>query len=155
VAASPILDADKVVRALQGAFARGAARQELLQLAASRIRQAGPPYTGVYMYMVHVGEDLVLEAFDGRPTDLARIRSGDGVCGQAVASASDLNIPDVAAAEGYLACSIETQAELVVLIRRHDLILGEIDIDSDVRAGFDAVEQAAVKTVADALATFL
>jgi L-methionine (R)-S-oxide reductase len=148
------LDADAVVRALQGAFARGSGRREVLQLAASRIHAAGPPYTGVYLYMVH-GDELVLEAFDGRATDHTRIPVGRGICGRAVAEGRDLNVPDVTNADGYLACSVETKSELVVLVRRHDEILGQIDIDSDVPDGFDAAEQEAVKTVADALAVFL
>jgi len=97
----------------------------------------------------------VLEAFDGRPTEHTRIPVGRGICGQAVAERRDLNVPDVTQAEGYLACSIETRAELVVLIRRHDQILGQIDIDSDVVDGFPPEEEAAVRTVADALAALL
>jgi GAF domain-containing protein len=73
----------------------------------------------------------------------------------AVADKTDLNIPDVSAAPEYLSCSIETKSELVVLIRRHDEILGQIDIDSDVPNGFDDAEVAAVKEVADALASLL
>ena len=48
-----VLNADSIVRALQGAFCRDASRHELLQLAATRIRQAGPPYTGAYLYMLY------------------------------------------------------------------------------------------------------
>jgi GAF domain-containing protein len=154
VARRTTLDADGVVRALQGAFARDAGRQELLHLAASRIRAAGEPYTGVYLYMLH-GSELVLEAFAGRPTDHTRIPVGSGLCGRAVAERRDLNVPDVSQADGYLACSVETRSELVVLIRRHDEILGQLDIDSDQTDGFDDAEQAAVKQVADALAVFL
>lgn len=142
------------MKALHGAFCRDAPRAELLQLAASRIRAAGSPYTGVYLYMVH-GDTLRLEAYDGRPTDLESIPVGEGMCGKAVAERRDLNIPDVSCAEGYLACSVETKSELVVLIRRHDEILGEIDIDSDVPAGFDDAEVAAVREVADGLAALL
>jgi L-methionine (R)-S-oxide reductase len=152
--AEAVLDADAIVRALQGAFSRRVDRQGLLQLAATRIRAAGPPYTGVYLYMLH-GGDLVLEAFDGRPTDHTRIAVGHGICGQAVAERRDLNVADVTRAEGYLACSIETRSELVVLIRRHDEILGQIDIDSDVIDGFPPAEEAAVRRVADALAVLL
>jgi L-methionine (R)-S-oxide reductase len=152
--ARTVLDADGVVRALQGAFSRDVGRRELLQLAASRIRGAGRPYTGVYLYMVH-GTDLVLEAFDGQPTDHTRIPVGTGICGRAVAERRDINVPDVRQADGYLACSVETRSELVVLIRRHDEILGQIDIDSDVTDGFDTREHEAVKAVADALAVFL
>lgn len=149
-----VLDAEAVVRALQGAFARDGERQGLLDLVATRLRAAGPPYTGVYLYMLH-GDTLVLEAFDGRPTHHTRIPVGHGICGRAVAEGRDLNVPDVSRAEDYLACSIETRSELVVLIRRHDEILGQIDIDSDVVDGFGGDEEAAVRAVADGLAALL
>jgi GAF domain-containing protein len=118
------------------------------------MRRAGPPYTGVYLYMVHDGE-LVLEAFDGRPTEHTRIPVGTGICGRAVAERHDLNVPDVTRAQGYLACSVETRSELVVLIRRHDEILGQIDVDSDLPDGFPLEEERAVREVADALAVLL
>lgn len=149
-----VLNPEPIVKALHGAFCRDASRQELLELVATRMRAAGSPYTGVYLYMLH-GDLLKLEAFDGRPTDHTEIPVGTGICGQAVAEMRDLNIPDVGQADGYLACSIETKSELVVLIRRHDEILGQIDIDSDTLDGFDAAEEAAVREVADALATLL
>jgi len=152
--AEAVLDADAIVRALQGAYARNAGRQELLQLTAARMRAAGAPYTGVYLYMLHDG-DLVLEAFDGRATDHTRIPIGTGICGRAVAERRDINVPDVSQANGYLACSLETRAELVVLIRRHEEILGQIDIDSDVVDGFRPEEEIAVRKVADALAALL
>ncbi len=149
-----VLRPEPIVRALQGAFCRDASQGELLQLAVQKIRAAGPPYTGVYVYMVR-GDRLVLEAHDGRPTDHTEIPVGEGMCGKAVAERRDLNIPDVSQAQGYLACSIETQSELVVLIRRHDEILGQIDIDSDLLDPFTEAEQQAVKDVADALAVLL
>lgn len=143
-----------IVRALRGAFARDASRQELLDLAACRIRAAGAPYTSVYLYMLDHGV-LRLEAFDGRETEHTRIPVGTGICGQAVAERRDINTPDVSAAPGYLACNLDTRSELVVLIRRGDEILGQIDVDSDVPAGFSDAEAAAVKQVADALAALL
>jgi len=149
-----VLNSEPIIRALQGAFCRDASRQELLQLAATRIREAGSPYTGVYLYMLY-GNVLRLDAFDGHPTDHTEIPVGTGICGRAVLERRDLNIPDVSRADGYLACSIETKSELVVLIRRHEEILGQIDIDSDVPDGFDAAEEAAVRQVADALAALL
>ena len=152
--ADTVLNPEPIARALQGAFCGDASRQELLELVATKIRAAGSPYSGVYMYMLH-GDELVLEAFDGRPTDHTRIPVGEGMCGKAVAERRDLNIPDVTQAEGYLSCSVETRSELVVLVRRHDEILGQIDIDSDVPNGFDEAEEQAVREVADALAALL
>jgi L-methionine (R)-S-oxide reductase len=150
----PVLDSSRVIAALRGAFAREAGRQDLLQITAEKIRAAGAPYTSVYLYMLH-GNELVLEAFAGRKTDHTRIPVGVGVCGTAVATREDQNVPDVRAVENYLACNTWTRSELVVLIRRGELILGQIDIDSDEAAPFTPEEESAVKQVADALAVLL
>jgi L-methionine (R)-S-oxide reductase len=149
-----VLDADRVIAALRGAFARDAGRVELLTLAAERIRGAGAPYTSAYLYMVH-GDQLVLEAFAGRETEHTQIAVGHGVCGTAVATGLDQNVPDVRAVDNYIACNAWTRSELVVLIRRGSTILGQIDIDSDVPDPFTPDEEAAVRKVADALAVLL
>jgi L-methionine (R)-S-oxide reductase len=150
----PVLNSEKIIAALRGAFAREEGREALLRLAAEKIRAAGPPYTSVYLYMLH-GNELVLEALAGRETDHIRIPVGMGVCGTAVASGQDQNVPDVRAVQNYLACNAWTRSELVVLIRRRSLILGQIDIDSDLPDPFTPEEEAAVKRVADALAILL
>ena len=149
-----VRDSQRIVAALRAAFAREVGRVELLRLAAERIRAAGPPYTSVYLYMLH-GDELVLEAYAGRETDHLRIPVGRGICGTAVASGKDQNVPDVRTVENYLACNAWTRSELVVLIRRGSLILGQIDIDSDVPDPFTREEEAEVKQVADALAILL
>jgi GAF domain-containing protein len=150
----PVLESDRIVAALRGAFARGEPREGLLRIAAEKIRAAGPPYTSVYLYMLH-GNELVLEAHAGRDTDHTRIPVGVGVCGTAVSSGEDQNVPDVRAVDNYLACNTWTRSELVVLIRRGTLILGQIDVDSDVPDPFTEEEEAAVRQVADALAILL
>jgi GAF domain-containing protein len=150
----PIVDADKIIAALRGAFAREVGREALLTLAAERIQAAGPPYTSVYMYMLH-GDELVLEAYAGRVTDHTRIPVGKGVCGTAVATGEDQNVPDVRAISNYIACNTWTRSELVVLIRRGNTILGQIDVDSDEPDPFTEDEVAACRKVADALAILL
>src|SRR2546422_309605 len=102
-----------IVRALRAAHLHDASRAELLQLACDRLRGLGAPYTSVYAYMLHDGgTELVLEAFSGRETEHTRIPVGRGVCGTAVATGEDQNVPDVAAIGNYLACNLETKAEL-------------------------------------------
>ena len=150
----PLLDADRVITRLRAAFNHGQTRPQLLTLAADLIREAGPPYTSVYLYML-AGDQLVLEAHSGRDTEHVRIAVGQGVCGTAVATGQDQNVADVRAAENYIACNLFTRAELVVLIRRGAQVLGQIDIDSDVPGPFDASEVHAVRQVADALAVLL
>lgn len=149
-----MLDGDRVVAALRGTFAREEGREALLRMAAERIRASGPPYTSVYLYMLH-GGDLVLEAWSGRDTEHTHIPVGQGVCGTAVASGQDQNVGDVAAVANYLACNLDTRAELVVLIRRGTMILGQIDVDSDVPGRFAEEEVAEVRKVAEGLAVLL
>lgn len=151
---SLMLDENSVVRTLRGAHARGASPGDLLAVAAQQIRAAGPPYTSVYLYMLH-GNELMLEAYDGRETEHTRVPVGRGVCGTAVTERADQNVPDVTALSNYLACNLNTKSELVVLIEKDDRILGQIDVDSDVPAGFDDAEHRAVRAVADALAELL
>ena len=149
-----VLNGDKIVGALRGAFTRDVSRLQLLTLAAERIRGAGPPYTSVYLYMLH-GAELRLEAWSGRETEHQRIPVGKGVCGTAIAEAKDQNVGDVRAIGNYLACNLFTRSELVVLIRRGDLLLGQIDVDSDVPDPFTPEEHEEVRKVADALAVLL
>ena len=144
----------ETVRALRAAHLHDASREALLEMACARMQAWGAPFTSVYAYMLH-GNELVLEAHAGRDTEHTHIAVGKGVCGTAVAEKQDQNVPDVGAIGNYLACNLFTKSELVVLIRRGDHILGQIDIDSDVPAGFGEPEHADVKVVADALAVLL
>jgi GAF domain-containing protein len=149
-----VLDSERIVAALRGAFAREVGRTGLLQLAADRMQAAGPPYTSVYLYMLH-GDQLELEAYAGRETEHTRIAVGHGVCGTAVATGEDQNVGDVRSIGNYIACNAFTRSELVVLIRRGKTILGQIDVDSDVPNPFTPEEEAAVKQIADGLAVLL
>jgi GAF domain-containing protein len=149
-----VTEAGRIVRALRAGHLHDIGRQGLLRMACDRLRARGAPYTSVYAYMLH-GDELVLEAHSGRDTEHTRIPVGKGVCGTAVATKQDQNVPDVGAIGNYLACNAFTKSELVVLIRRGDTILGQIDVDSDVPAGFGPKETAEVKEIADALAVLL
>ena len=148
------LDPQPILAGLRGIFAREAGRTALLQYAADRIQAAGPPFTSVYLYMLH-DDELVLETFAGRETEHTRIAVGKGVCGTAVATGQDQNVGDVRAIGNYIACNTFTRSELVVLIRRGKTILGQIDVDSDVPDPFGPDEEAAVRAVADGLAALL
>jgi len=149
-----MLATSPIVRALRAAHLHDASRADILQLACDRLRGLGAPFTSVYAYMLHDSE-LVLEAFSGRETEHTRIPVGRGVCGTAVVTGEDQNVPDVAVIGNYLACNLETKSELVVLIRRGQTTLGQLDIDSDVPAGFTEPHHRAVREVADALAVLL
>ena len=105
----------------------------------------------VGIYRLH-GTKLVLGPFIGEETDHTEIPVGVGVCGTAVAENRDQNVPDVRARTNYLACSLKTRSELVVLVKdRQGAILGQIDIDSHFPDAFGEEEEKAVRRVADEL----
>jgi GAF domain-containing protein len=107
-------------------------------------------WTGVYS--LEDPETLVLRAFVGKPTDHTRIPVGKGICGTAVAQGEDQRVDDVHSVDNYLACSLDTKSEMVVLIRHGDEIYAQLDIDSDTKQAFSDDDYAAVKRVADELA---
>jgi GAF domain-containing protein len=57
-------------------------------------------------------------------------------------------VDDVRSDPGYLACFLETRAEIVVPVRRDDRVLGEIDIDGETVAAYDASDQRFLEAVA-------
>jgi L-methionine (R)-S-oxide reductase len=115
------------------------------------VASLSPRFNWVGIYVLK-GKFLELGPFIGAETDHTRIPIGRGVCGLAVAENRDQNVPDVSVASNYLACSIATKSELVVLIRDGaGSILGQIDIDSHVLNAFGPEEERAVRQVADEL----
>jgi L-methionine (R)-S-oxide reductase len=152
--ADPVLRAEPLIAALRRAASTGAGREELLGLAARGIQAVGAPYTSVYLYMLH-GTQLILESFAGRDTEHTSIAVGHGVCGTAVATGLDQNVPDVRARENYIACNTFTRSELVVLIRKDGNIIGQIDVDSDQLDPFTDAEVEACQAIAAALGELL
>jgi GAF domain-containing protein len=119
--------------------------------AVRHIASISPRFNWVGIYVLK-GKVLELGPFIGAPSEHKRIPVGQGVCGTAVAENADQNVPDVRERGNYLACSLETRSELVVLIRdRKGKILGQVDIDSHTVNAFGAHEEEAVRTVAKEL----
>lgn len=108
-------------------------------------------WTGIYWL-----RDDVLELFDyykGKPTEHTTIPVGKGVCGTAVAENRDIIVDDVQQLDNYLACSIDTKAEIVVLIKDPEgTVLGQIDIDSDDIGAFNWLDRTNMEIIATKLA---
>lgn len=121
---------------------------ELLRAAVAKVAAMSPQYNWVGIYLLQ-GDRLVLGPFVGEPTEHTVISVGQGVCGTAVAENADQNVPDVAQRANYLACSLKTRSELVVLIRNsRGEILGQIDIDSHSPNAFGPEDESRVRAVA-------
>ena len=103
----------------------GSSFEDLLAEAVRALHDSNPRFHWTGIYELFPDDVLRLGPFLGAPTDHVFIGVGSGVCGTAVAERRNINIPDVAKLENYLACSTETRSELVVLIR------GERDLRPD------------------------
>ena len=114
--------------------------EEVLNEVVRRVHEARPlwDWSGIYLL---VGDTLVLGPRTA-PADHSRIEIGEGVCGTAVSENRNQVVEDVREVENYLACSIHTRSELVVLIRDSGEIVGEFDIDSDTVGAFSAEDEA-------------
>ena len=75
--------------------------------------------------------ELKLGPYVGDPTDHTIIPFGKGICGQVAVSNKNFVVPDVAAQNNYIACSITVKAEIVIPIFVNGENIGQIDIDSN------------------------
>lgn len=123
-------------------------REVLLENLTDALHTMFPSFTGVYIYLLN-GEWLELSNFRGRPTEHTRIALGQGICGRAARRMETITVDDVNMDGDYLACSVETRSEIVVPIMREGRVFGEIDIDSDIPAAFDAHDREFLEELAE------
>ena len=112
-------------------------------------------WTGFYWLDPGDAEMLVLGAYVGEPTPHVRISVSQGICGAAAASGETVVVDDVNADPRYLSCSIKTKSEIVVPIRAHGKIVGEIDIDSHTPAAFTEIDRGFVEEAARIVGAFI
>ena len=107
----------------------------------------------VGFYLVE-NQELVLGPFQG-PIACTRIAYGRGVCGSAWEQKKSLLVPNVEEFPGHIACSSLSKSEVVIPIRKNDLIIGVLDVDSDVLNDFDDVDVKYLEKLCDWLSTVL
>ncbi|RIV70894.1 GAF domain-containing protein [Flagellimonas aequoris] len=86
-------------------------------------------------------EELKLGPYAGAPTDHTIIPFGKGICGQVAVSNQNFVVPDVAAQDNYIACSITVKAEIVVPLFVNGENVGQIDIDSNTPDPFTEADE--------------
>ena len=143
--------ADEIVGEVELLINSRKSRDQVLRESVQILKQERQHYNWVGIYLLE-GETLVLHNYIGKPTEHTHIPVGQGVCGVAVAEGANQIVGDVTQLDNYLACSVETRAEIVVLIRRGTDIAGQIDIDSDLPDAFTSEDEALLSRVADLLA---
>jgi L-methionine (R)-S-oxide reductase len=108
-------------------------------------------YSWVGIYLVE-GDLLVLGAWNGKQaTEHIKIPIGKGVCGSAAQNGKTEVVEEVSKDTRYLSCFLSTRSEIVVPIKKKNIVIGEIDIDSDVLAAFDKNDVVFLEKIADML----
>lgn len=101
-----------------------------------------PHYNWVGFYFKNGDKnELKLGPYVGEPTDHTIIPFGKGICGQVAVSNQNFVVPDVAAQDNYIACSITVKAEIVIPIFINGENIGQIDIDSNTPDPFTASDE--------------
>lgn len=114
---------------------------------AALIWELVPDLNWAGFYFVKGGE-LVLGPFQGKPA-CVRIALGKGVCGTAAARRQSVLVEDVHAFPGHIACDSASNSELVVPLIKGGKVLGVLDLDSPLRARFDAQDQRAFESIVE------
>lgn len=97
-------------------------------------------------------EELILGPYVGAATDHTVIPFGKGICGQVAVSNETFVVPDVWEQDNYLACSLDTKAEIVVPIIKDGKNIGQIDIDSHTHNPFTAEDREMLEWLCDEIA---
>ena len=146
-------DRSELKAKVEALIASDAPDEEVLGRVVRWVHDAHPlwDWSGIYLL---VDGKLVVGPFAGsdEPPEHSRIEVGDGVCGTAVAEDRNQLVEDVRELDNYLACSLSTRSELVVLIREGGRIVGQFDIDSDERAAFTEEDEALLDELATVVA---
>src|SRR5262245_54302747 len=144
--------ADEIASRVEEIAGSDAPLDEVLRHAVGILKAERPRYHWVGIYLLE-GDSLVIHHYIGKPTEHTSIPVGRGVCGMAVSQGANQIVGDVTKLDNYLACSLETLSEIVVLIRRDTQIFGQIDIDSDLPDAFSEEDESLLSRIADSLAT--
>ena len=134
----------------EGLVASDAPDEEVLGRVVRLVHDAHPSWDWSGIYLMKGGV-LVLGPSTA-PADHDRIEVGEGVCGTAVSEDRNQVVEDVREVENYLACSIHTRSEIVVLIRHEGQIVGQFDIDSDTVGAFTQEDEALLEELAGVVA---
>ena len=134
-----------IARELQELANQAPTVQDLMTDIVERLQSHMAKYNWVGFYMIERNDGaepmLVLGPYIGAPTTHTRIPLNQGICGAAASSGNTLIVDDVNSDPRYLACSIETKSEIVVPVRVHGEIVGELDIDSHTPAAFTSEDR--------------
>ena len=107
--------------------------------ASALLNQALPNsvFTGFYLFD---GEELILGPFQGG-VSCVHIALGKGVCGESAQTQQTIIVDDVTSHANYISCDAAAMSEIVVPMVKDGQLLGVLDLDSRLKADYDAIDQ--------------
>lgn len=97
-------------------------------------------WTGFYFTDKVKDNELVLGPFQGRVACI-RIPFGKGVCGTSALKRETIIVADVNDFPGHIVCDSMSKSEIVVPVIKDNLVMGVLDIDSDIPDNFDNTDK--------------
>ena len=110
-------------------------------------------WVGFY-FMNDATQTLEIGPYAGLKTEHTRIPYGKGICGQVASSAKMFVVDDVHEQDNYIACSLDTKAEIVAPVFFQDKLIGQIDIDSNIRKSFSKEDENFLTKLCDLIAKY-
>ena len=100
-------------------------------------------------YLLREGR-LVVGPFQGKPA-CVHIPAGKGVCGTSLVEDRVINVPDVHAFPGHIACDSASRSEIVIPLHRNGKPAAVLDIDSPEPGRFTAEDEAGLRKTAETI----
>jgi L-methionine (R)-S-oxide reductase len=107
----------------------------------------------VGLYIVD-DQTLKLGPFQG-PVACTRIDFGKGVCGSSWSQQRTIIVPNVHEFPGHIACSAESQSEIVVPIFKNGTVVAVLDVDSEHLNEFDSEDARELELFCASLVPYL
>lgn len=105
----------------------------------------------VGFYLDDKNGELILGPFQG-PVACTRIKYQKGVCGHSFSTKETVLVPDVEEFPGHIACSSASKSEIVIPLKNSSgVVVGVLDVDSDLLNDFDEVDQKYLEEIMDFL----
>ena len=104
-------------------------------------------WSGFYLTDGKKGDILYLGPYQGSLA-CTTIPFGKGVCGVAAETKKSQVVPNVHEFPLHIACSNTTNSEIVVPIIKNGLVLGVIDLDSDLYSNYDDEDRIILEQIA-------
>ncbi len=116
--------------------------EESLKWICNLLKKRVEKYHWVWYFMNdEKNKRLVLKCFSGKPTSHKIIPYGKGVCGQVANKKKTIIVDDVESEENYISCNIDVKSEIVVPLFLNNIIMGQIDIDSNFPSAFNSHDE--------------